>query len=110
MNTVSSKIHKEDSAPTTHKVASVAHDAIDGASKKAEPLEQQLREQAAKASEQLREQAGKAGEQLEATQAAAVKQVEDSIQKIERFVRERPVAATGLAFAAGALAAMILRR
>lgn len=100
MNTSSNKIHTtDDSAPTTHKVANVAHEAINGAAKKAEPMEQQLREQA-----------GKAGEQMEATQAAAVKQVEQSMHKVQSFVKERPVAATGLAFAAGALAAIILRR
>jgi ElaB/YqjD/DUF883 family membrane-anchored ribosome-binding protein len=98
--TPSNKIHAADnSAPTTHKVAGVAHDAIDGAAKKAEPMEQQLREQA-----------GKAGEQMEATHAAAAKQVEKSMRQVESFVKERPVAATGLAFAAGALAAIILRR
>jgi ElaB/YqjD/DUF883 family membrane-anchored ribosome-binding protein len=99
MSTASNKIRTDDNAPATHKVASAAHDAIDSAAKKAEPVEQQLRDQASKA-----------GEQMEATQAAAVKQVEDSMQKIEKFVRERPVAATGLAFAAGALATIILRR
>ncbi len=100
MNTASNKIHvAETDTSTTQKVANVAHDAIDGAAKKAEPVEQQLREQATKASEQMG-----------ATQAAAMQQVEDSMKKVENFVRERPVAATGLAFAAGALAAIILRR
>ncbi len=100
MSTVSNKtLSANDSATTTHKVATAAHDAIDSAAKKAEPVEQQIRERASKA-----------GEQMEATQAAAVRQVEDSMQKIEKFVRERPVAATGMAFAAGVLATLILRR
>ncbi len=86
-------------APTTRKVASVAHDAIDGAARKAEPVEQQLREQASKA-----------GEQMEAKQEAAMKQIDQTMKSVESFVRERPVAATGIAFAAGALAAIILRR
>jgi ElaB/YqjD/DUF883 family membrane-anchored ribosome-binding protein len=80
-------------------VANVAHEAIDGAARKAQPIEQQLREQA-----------HKAGEQVEATQAAAMQQVEQSMKKVESFVRQKPVAATGLAFAAGALFALILRR
>jgi len=100
MTTASIKVQATDSdAPLTRKVASVAHEAIDGAARKAEPVEQQLREQANKASEQV-----------EATQAAAVQQVEHSMKQLESFVRERPVAATGLAFAAGVLATIILRR
>ena len=100
MSTASNKMHSADaSASTTQKVASVAHDAIDGAAKKAEPLEHQLREQANKASDQMGD-----------TQAAAKQQVEQSMRTVESFVRERPVAATGIAFAAGALAALLLRR
>lgn len=100
MSTANSKVHSNSSdAPTTHKVAGVAHHAIDDAARKAEPIEQQLREQAHKASEQM-----------EATQAVAMEQLEHSMKKVESFVRERPVAATGLAFAAGALVALILRR
>jgi len=100
MSTANSKVHSNSSeAPTTHKMASVAHDAIEDAARKVEPIEQQLREQA-----------HKAGEQMEATQAAAMKQVEQSMKKVETFVREQPVAATGLAFAAGAVFALILRR
>lgn len=94
------KIREEEaSAPATHKVASVAHEAIDGAARRAEPVERQLREQASKA-----------GDQLEAGQAAATRQIEHSMKSVQRFVREKPVAATGIAFAAGALAAIMLRR
>ncbi|HET6565922.1 MAG TPA: hypothetical protein VFG52_10955 [Xanthomonadales bacterium] len=100
MSTATKTLHaSESSAPTTQKVASVAHEAIDGAARKAEPVEQQVREQASKA-----------GEQIEAKQAAAIKQVEQSMKSVESFVKERPVAATGIAFAAGVLAAIILRR
>lgn len=100
MSTANTRVHSNSSeAPTTHKVANVAHEAIDGAARKAQPIEQQLREQA-----------HKAGEQVEATQAAAMQQVEQSMKKVESFVRQKPVAATGLAFAAGALFALILRR
>jgi ElaB/YqjD/DUF883 family membrane-anchored ribosome-binding protein len=87
------------SAPTTHRVASVAHEAIDGIAEKAEPVEQRLRDQAIRT-----------GEQLEATQLAATEQIQQSMQKVETFIRERPIAASGIAFAAGILAAAILRR
>ena len=100
MSTASNKIHSADaSTSTTQKVAGVAHEAIDGAAKKAEPVEHELREQAHKASEHMGE-----------AQAAAKQQVEQTLKTFESFIRERPVAATGLAFAAGALAAIILRR
>jgi ElaB/YqjD/DUF883 family membrane-anchored ribosome-binding protein len=97
--TTAKNLHDEPNAPTTQKVANVAHEAIDGAASKAQPVE-----------EQIRTRASKAGEQLDAKQAAAIKQMEQSMKQVESFVRERPVAATGIAFAAGALAAMILRR
>lgn len=89
-----------DSGPsTTEKVAGAAHDAIEGAARKAEPLERTIRDKASRA-----------GDQFDAKQAAAIKQMEESMHNVERFVRERPVAATGIAFAVGALAAIILRR
>lgn len=100
MTTANKTLHAGNSnAPTIEKVAGVAHDVIDGAARKAQPVEQQLREQASKASEQM-----------DATHTAAIRQLEQSIKSVESFVKQRPVAATGIAFAAGALAAVILRR
>lgn len=62
MTTANKTFHAgNSSAPTIEKVASVAHDAIDGAARKAQPVEQQLREQVSKASEQM-----------DATQTAAI--------------------------------------
>lgn len=83
----------------THRATTFAHKAIDGAAEKAEPVEHRLREQVSKA-----------GEKLDETQAAATEEVKESLKKAETFVRERPVAATGIAFAAGVLTAIILRR
>jgi ElaB/YqjD/DUF883 family membrane-anchored ribosome-binding protein len=91
--------YRDVNAPTTQKVASVAHEAINGVAEKAEPVEQRLRDQASKT-----------GEQVEATQAAATEYLRQSMQQIESFVKERPMAASGIAFAAGILAAAILRR
>ena len=91
--------YRDVNAPTTQKVASVAHEAINGVAEKAEPVEQRLRDQAIKT-----------GEQLEATQTAAIEQMQESMLKMETFIKERPMAASGIAFAAGILAAAILRR
>lgn len=99
MSTPAKSVHITDEAPTTKLVASVAHQAIDGAAEKAEPVEKRLRDQASKT-----------GEQVEATQAAASEYLRQSMQEIEAFVKERPIAASGIAFAAGMLAAAILRR
>ena len=90
---------EEIGAPTTRKVASVAHDAIDSAAATAEQAEQKVREGV-----------HEAGEALEKSQARATEQIEDSIASIESFVRKRPVAAAGIAFAVGALATAVLRR
>lgn len=84
---------------TARRVAKAAHDVIDEGAERAEKLERQLRSKA-----------GEAGERVEASQAAAVATIEDSMQRLEAFVKERPIAATGIAFAAGVLATVILRR
>jgi ElaB/YqjD/DUF883 family membrane-anchored ribosome-binding protein len=83
----------------TQRVASSAHDTIDSAAAKAEELEVHLR-------------AGvvKAGSKIEGSQDAATAQVEKSLAKLETFVKGRPIAAAGIAFAAGVLATALLRR
>jgi ElaB/YqjD/DUF883 family membrane-anchored ribosome-binding protein len=80
-------------------VASSAHNTIDSAAAKAEELEVQLR-------------AGvvKAGSKMEQSQEAATAQAEKSLAKLESFVKGRPIAAAGIAFAAGVLATALLRR
>lgn len=81
------------------RVAISAHETIDSAASKADEIEQQLRDGAAKA-----------GTKLEASQEAATAQVERSLEKLESFVKGRPIAAAGIAFAAGVLATALLRR
>ena len=113
MKTHESTLQKESStiiassvAPTvepqrsiTQRIASSAHETIDSAAVKADELELHLR-------------AGvvKAGTKLEASQEAATAQVEKSLAKLESFVKSRPIAAAGIAFAAGVLATALLRR
>jgi ElaB/YqjD/DUF883 family membrane-anchored ribosome-binding protein len=81
------------------RVAISAHETIDSAAGKADEIEQQLRVGVAKA-----------GNSFEASQEAATAQVEKSLAKLESFVKGRPIAAAGIAFAAGVLATALLRR
>jgi ElaB/YqjD/DUF883 family membrane-anchored ribosome-binding protein len=90
---------KEAHRSVTSRVASSAHDTIDSAAAKVEDLEVHLRAGAVKA-----------GTKLDASQEAATAQVEKSLAKLESFVKGRPVAAAGIAFAAGVLATALLRR
>jgi ElaB/YqjD/DUF883 family membrane-anchored ribosome-binding protein len=83
----------------TQRIASSAHETIDSAAVKADELELHLRAGAVKA-----------GTKLESTQEAATAQVEKSLAKLESFVKDRPIAAAGIAFAAGVLATVLLRR
>lgn len=83
----------------TQRVASSAHDTIDSAADKAEELETSLRAGAATA-----------GKKLEESQDATTAQIDKSLLKIESFVKGRPVAAAGIAFALGVLATALLRR
>ncbi len=99
MTTSTSTLHSEGNTSTTKKAATMAHDAIDHAAEKAEPLEQKIREQAHHAQEKIG-----------SSQAEASEQIHQQVEKVEAFIKQRPVAATGIAFAAGILAAIILRR
>ena len=96
-NPVSS--HDDAHRSVTQRVASSAHDTIDSAAAKAEELEGQLRSGASKA-----------GTKLDASADAATEQAEKSLAQLESFVRGRPIAAAGIAFAAGVLATSLLRR
>lgn len=96
MNTATNKLHANESGSTTQKAASMAHEAIDHAAERAEPLEQKVRQQAHIAQDKFN--------------ATASQQLHQQVEKVETFIKERPVAATGIAFAAGILAAIILRR
>lgn len=84
---------------TTQKAATIAHDAIDQAAGKAEPLEQKVRDQAHVAQDKFK-----------ASSAEASEQIHQQVENVETFIKQRPVAATGIAFAAGMLAAIILRK
>ncbi|HEX5787267.1 MAG TPA: hypothetical protein VFY03_03745 [Woeseiaceae bacterium] len=88
-----------DSASTTSRVAEKAHRAIDESASRAENLERKVRDKA-----------GEAQDKLAASRQRASLKVDESLGEVEAFVRERPLAATGIAFAAGVLVAALLRR
>jgi ElaB/YqjD/DUF883 family membrane-anchored ribosome-binding protein len=93
------KSASEKSDSTTQRVADAAHNAIDETAVKAETLERKMREGAAKAVESV-----------ENSQEAAGEQLNHAIAQAEAFAKKRPVAAAGIAFAAGILVAAALRR
>jgi len=88
-----------DSEPsTTERVADKAHAAIDSTAEKAEDLEKSARRNA----EQTREKLSEKGH-------AAADTLQDSLSEVQNFVKERPIAAAGIAFAAGIVASRLLR-
>lgn len=86
-------------APVTRKVASVAHEAVDTAAVRAENVEKSVRSGASEASDTL-----------EKSQEAAMAQIDETIKSLDGFMKKRPVAAAGIAFAIGAIATSLLRR
>lgn len=86
-------------APATEKATETAHEAIDTAARKAGKVERDVRDRAEDARDKLGE-----------STAAAQAQIDKSLSEFETYVREKPITAAGMAFAAGALAALLLRR
>jgi ElaB/YqjD/DUF883 family membrane-anchored ribosome-binding protein len=86
-------------APTTEQARKTAHELVDTAADKAEGAEARLREEASRLGE-------RASERKEQAQA----QIDAGLSKADAFIRERPLAAAGIAFAAGAATALLLRR
>lgn len=87
-----------DDCPTTEKVVAKAHSAIDEAATRAVDVERKIRAQASSAQETLTEKKDVANEQMQQT-----------MDKVESFIKEKPLAAAGIAFAAGILANKIFR-
>jgi len=83
----------------TEQVANRAHDVIDRAASRASEAEAKAREAAALSVQRL-----------EGAQLVARQQIDESINRLAEFMRERPMAAAGMIFAAGACVALMLRR
>ena len=88
-----------DETPITDKAREFAHEAVDSASSKAEDVERKLRSEA-----------HRAADSIDKGEARARHQLDETLTSMEHFIRERPMAGAGMAFVAGMLAAMILRR
>ena len=89
----------DEGTPITRKARQFAHEAVDSASARAEDVERRLRSEARRVADKV-----------ERGEARTRHQVDETLTSMEEFIRERPMAAAGMAFAAGMLAAMILRR
>ena len=106
MNTTTNNLHtkESDNTSTTKTVVSAVHDAIDQATKKAEPFVQTVRDKAEKVQDKLSEASAEASENIH-----------ERMEKVEAFIKQRPVASSGIAVAAGVVvagivAAIVLRR
>lgn len=84
---------------TTDRLASAARTGIDETAAKARDLEDKLRERASGATERV-----------ERSQEAAMQTIGEYTAKAEAFAKEQPFTAAGIAFAAGVIAAAVLRR
>lgn len=89
--------HEE--TPVTDTASKYAREAIESASVKAGELERKLRAE----SDRL-------GGRVHATRREASQQFDDTLASAEEYIRKEPVKAAGIAFAAGVLAALVLRR
>jgi ElaB/YqjD/DUF883 family membrane-anchored ribosome-binding protein len=89
---------RSNGAPTTERVRLKAHEAVDSAAARAEDVERRIREEAAEAQVKLTE-----------TKEAATGQFEESLARVESFIRKRPMTAAGIAFAAGILVSRLAR-
>lgn len=83
----------------TEKAAQAVHRAVD-----------QVAEKAAGAEEKLRRQAAEKSDQASATSEEIKAKAQETLASAESYARQNPLAAAGIAFAAGVLASVILRR
>lgn len=93
-----SQTDKKDT-PFTDQTVSAAHEAIDRLSARVGRTEEQLRSAASQGRDQWTER-----------QEQVREQVEGSVSGARDYARENPLAAAGIAFAAGVVVASLLRR
>lgn len=85
----------KETAPGTARVADSLHDAVDAAAAKVAGAEEQLREQA---------------EKVQQSTEYAKTRAKEVVGAVADYTRDNPLAAVGIAFAAGALLASLMRR
>ncbi len=86
-------------SPTTEKASEAAHEAVD-----------KVAEKAAVAETRLRHTVNSGAEQLQEKKQEAMQGTEDVIAQVRSYTKENPLAAAGIAFAAGLIAARLLRQ
>lgn len=84
---------------TTEKFAGKAHEAVDRAAETAAKAEEYARERAQQADERIREKA-----------AHGRQKADDAVDRLNGYVREKPLMSIGIAFLVGLLFSMLTRR
>lgn len=90
---------RRDRAPTTEKLAEVAHEAVDKAAARSAEAERAARHTA----ERTREKAFE-------TASTAQQASQDALQSVTAYTQRKPLSALGVAFAAGIMFSALLRR
>lgn len=90
---------QEHEPTVTERAAAAAHRVVD-----------QVAEKASGAEEHLRERASRTSDQVESSTEEIKARAQDGLASAEKYARENPLAAAGIAFAAGVLASVLLRR
>lgn len=98
-NTAKVESHEIGHSGLVAKTASAAHDAVDVIASRLSSTEDRLRHAAAESSDRLAE-----------SQERAKTQMKKSMQYIKTTSRKNPLAVAGVAFAVGAIAALLFRR
>jgi len=87
------------SSATTQRIADKAHQTIDRAAEAATEAEKSVRSTAAKAAEKVK-----------LSEERAAETIDESMQSIKTYVEKNPLASAGIAFAAGLVVSMLIRR
>lgn len=90
---------RESDSPVSDRLTRQAHHVVDEAGEKASNVERNVRDKAETAQERIDEGREAAGERLEEGKVT-----------VENFIREKPLAAAGIAFATGIVAAKLLSK
>jgi ElaB/YqjD/DUF883 family membrane-anchored ribosome-binding protein len=85
--------------PTTDRMATAAHDTVDRVARAADRAEREVRRAATRATRRAK-----------TTRTRAVQRADASVGSVRSYIEDNPVAATGIAFAAGLVLAGLLRR
>lgn len=86
-------------APTTEHIADTAHETVDRVADRVAQAEGRVRERAAAGEQQLR---------MKSAEARA--NTERAVDQVRQYAQENPLAAAGMAFAAGLLVSRMLSR